>query len=248
MNRLPTKNNFTYISEIIKSLEQLGGAAHLKEINETIERNGNLPSILTNPNWTRNVSAVIQRHCRTTKSYQGADDLFYSVYGLGEGYWGLNSYKGILDNLELNPIEQRQVEIIQNDTSLSDTQKRQIVLARRGQGVFRKQLIDKYNVCIVTGIEDRRLLAASHIKPWRNATGNERLSVNNGLLLSSLYDKMFDVGLITFTTNGFIFISPKLSECDKSIINIDVTRKYISDMPYELKINIEYHNDCIFLK
>lgn len=245
---MPINKNSTYIFEIITALKQLGGAASLKEINDTIKKNGTLPSILTNPNWTRNVSAVIQRHCSSTKSYRGAEDLFYSVYGLGEGYWGLNSYKDELTNSELNPIEQRQIEDITNNIDLSDTEKKQLILARRGQGVFRERLIQKYKVCIITGIENRKLLAASHIKPWRNATGNERLSVNNGFLLSSLYDKMFDVGLITFKIDGYIAISAKLSEHDKAIAAIDVTRRYLSDIPSELKSNIEYHNDCIFLK
>lgn len=237
----------TYLSEIISSLEQLGGAASLKEINETIRQNGTLPSIFTNPKWTNNVSAEIQRHCRATKSYRGADDLFYSVYGLGEGYWGLNTYKEKLANFdELNPIEQRQIQTIETNTALSDTEKKQVILARRGQGIFRNQLIEKYRVCIVTGIEDKRLLAASHIKPWRNSTDSERLSIYNGLLLSSLYDKLFDVGLITFTKNGNISVSPELSMQDKYRINIDENYKYLQDIPTKLRINIEYHNDVIF--
>ncbi len=245
---MSTNNGTTYLVEITKALEQLGGAASLKEINETIKNNGNLPAILTNLNWTRNVSAVIQRHCSSTRSYSGAEDVFFSVFGLGEGYWGLNSYKDIITHSELNPIEQRQIDRVENDAALSETEKKQIILARRGQGVFRERLIEKYKACIVTGIEDRRLIVASHIKPWRSTTGKERLSVNNGFLLSMLYDKLFDTGLITFKTNGHIAISSKLSEHDKSIIDIDVMCKYLSDIPAELKYNIEYHNDCIFLK
>lgn len=55
------------------------------------------------------------------------------------------------------------------------------------------------------------LLLASHIKPWRSASNYERLSSENGLLLSPLYDKLFDIGLITFDDNMKILISNKLS-------------------------------------
>ncbi|MCM1334563.1 MAG: HNH endonuclease [Bacteroides sp.] len=238
----------TYVSEIINALNQLDGAASLKEINEAIERNSVLPSILTNPNWSKNVSAEIQRHCSATKSYRGAEDLFYPVYGLGEGYWGLNSKKDAISNLETSPIEERQVKEVENDITLLYTEKEQIILARRGQGMFRDQLIKKYKACVVTGIEEPKLLVASHIKPWRNATEEERLSTNNGLLLSMLYDKLFDTGLITFKTTGYIAISSKLSEHDKSIIGIDITHKYLHVIPYELRKNIEYHNEYIFIK
>lgn len=241
-------NEHSYLNEIVKALQNLGGTASLSEIQTDIENRNTMPYIHTNVNWRDNIRATIQRHCSATKSYRGATDIFYPVYGLGEGFWGLNSYKNTISLTELNPIEQRLIESVENDAALSDTEKKQIILARRGQGVFRERLIEKYKVCIVTGIEDHRLVTASHIKPWWNATGKERLSVNNGLLLSMLYDKLFDKGLITFKTNGHIAISPKLSEHDKSIIGIDITCKYLSNIPAELKCNIEYHNDCIFLK
>lgn len=238
----------TYKSEIIKALKQLDGMGSLKEINSIIKNNCELSSVFTNKDWEKNVSAVLQRYCSFTKSYLGKEDIFYSVYGLGEGYWGLNSYKERFTEFELNPIERRKVEEVKADFSLSNTEKEQIVLARRGQGVFRKQLIDRYQVCIITGINDERLLCASHIKPWRNSNDSERLSVYNGFLLSSLYDKMFDVGLITFTVGGYVAVSENLCESDREIIDIDLSHKYLNDIPIELKRNIEYHNDCIFIK
>lgn len=154
----------TYKSEIIKALKQLDGMGSLKEINSIIKNNCELSSVFTNKDWEKNVSAVLQRYCSSTKSYLGKEDIFYSVYGLGEGYWGLNSYKERFTEFELNPIERRKVEEVKSDFSLSNTEKEQIVLARRGQGVFRKQLIDRYQVCIITGINDERLLCASPYK------------------------------------------------------------------------------------
>lgn len=238
----------SYLAEIIRALEQLGGAASLAEINDRIYQNGTMPHIRTNTNWKDNVRATIQRHCKSTRSYNGTSDLFYSVYGIGEGFWGL---KKCIDDVELssvNPIEQRQIEHIKQNEELAQTEKEAIILSRRGQGEFRRKIIEKYISCIVTGISDKRLLVASHVKPWRSATNFERLSAENGLLLSPLYDKLFDLGLITFKTNGCIAVSPKLSYSDRERANIDETTCFISDISMELRNNIEYHNDMIFLK
>lgn len=238
----------SYLAEIIRAMEQLGGVASLVEINEQIYNNATMPYVETNINWRDNVRATIQRHCKSTRSYRGAEDLFYSVYGLGEGYWGLKTHIDDVELSNVNPIEQRQIDKIVNNQSLSQTEKEAIILSRRGQGEFRKRIIEKYSSCVVTGIVDKRLLIASHVKPWRSATNVERLSSENGLLLSPLYDRLFDLGLITFKSNGCVVISLKLSDKDKYRINLDDTCCYLNNMSEELRKNMEYHNDMIFIR
>jgi putative restriction endonuclease len=49
-----------------------------------------------------------------------------------------------------------------------------------------------------------RVLIASHIKPWRKSTDEEKLDQNNGLLLSPHVDRLFDSGLISFADDGQI--------------------------------------------
>ena len=242
------KLDTSYLAEIIRALKQLDGAGTLKEINSVIEQNGTMPYIKSNKNWKRNVSATIQRHCKETRSYSGAEDIFYSVYGIGEGFWGLKEQKEDISISAINPIEQRQIDKVANDSQLTTTEKEAIILSRRGQGEFRRKIIQRYKTCIITGISDTRLLVASHIKPWRNATNSERLSSENGLLLSPLYDKLFDLGLITFKTNGNIVVSEKLLDKDKKLIDIDEHYNYIKVTSEELRKNIEDHNDTIFLK
>lgn len=70
----------------------------LNEIYDVIEKEGQLSYIFSNPNWKDNVRATIQRHCIQTKSYRGSEDLFRSVYGLGEGYWKHNAVGDWLSN------------------------------------------------------------------------------------------------------------------------------------------------------
>ena len=50
-------------------------------------------------------------------------------------------------------------------------------------------------------------LFASHIKPWRESTNEERLNGENGLLLTPSIDHLFDRGFISFEDNGELMIS-----------------------------------------
>jgi putative restriction endonuclease len=50
-------------------------------------------------------------------------------------------------------------------------------------------------------------LFASHIKPWRESTNEQRLNGENGLLLTPSIDHLFDRGFISFEANGELIIS-----------------------------------------
>ena len=83
--------------------------------------------------------------------------------------------------------------------------------------------MDKYHgSCVITGINHPKLLVASHIKPWVVSDNQERLQVDNGLLLSATYDRLFDSGLITFDKNGRIFLSSFIgTENEKKLANTE---------------------------
>lgn len=51
-------------------------------------------------------------------------------------------------------------------------------------------------------------LRASHCKPWRDATNEERLDGENDLLLTPSIDHLFDRGFIAFEDNGRVIVSP----------------------------------------
>ena len=91
---------------------------------------------------------------------------------------------------------------------LAPTFKDQVIKARRGQGVFRANVMLVEEGCRVTHVTDRKHLRASHIKPWRDATDSERLSGENGLLLSPHIDHLFDQGYITFSNTEQLLVVP----------------------------------------
>lgn len=141
------------------------------------------------------------------------------------------------------------VETIKNDTSIPETERKAIIQARVGQGSFRKALIEKYHgTCLITGINLPKLLVASHIKPWSVSSNTERLSVENGLLLSATYDRLFDSGLITFDKSGKIYISSIVCEDNMERLGLTKDARYDIMPSNAMEEYLEYHNEFLFVK
>jgi hypothetical protein len=95
--------------------------------------------------------------------------------------------------------------------ALGPTEREEVRKARRGQGAFRRNVLLYEGSCRVTGTAEPTHLVASHIKPWRDSTNAERLDGCNGLLLAPHVDHLFDQGWISFTNDGALLVSEKLS-------------------------------------
>lgn len=124
------------------------------------------------------------------------------------------SNQSFIDTLSVGQIEQEEEAISSAICSsvLDETEKEQLIKARRGQGLFRKNVEKVELACRVTGVTQKPLLIASHIKPWRLCNNIERLDGNNGLLLSPHIDRLFDQGWITFTDKGDLCCSESVVE------------------------------------
>lgn len=101
---------------------------------------------------------------------------------------------------------------LQQNPSIPETQRIQLTKARIGQGLFRNRVMLRDQQCRVTGVSDPRLLIASHIKSWKNSSNAERLDGNNGILLSPHIDRLFDAHLITFEDDGHMRFQPSVYE------------------------------------
>jgi hypothetical protein len=104
--------------------------------------------------------------------------------------------------------ERRIEEKIEADPRIPETDRQAIVNARRGQGLFKQRVMAIEKRCRVTLVENPLHLIASHCKPWRDATNEERLDGENGLLLTPSIDHLFDRGFISFEDSGEVVISP----------------------------------------
>lgn len=140
-------------------------------------------------------------------------DEFIVRDGKGNGMYSaaVNSYVRFLSDLSQVDIK-TDVQQIMQDRSLNETEKKIMTNARMGQGMFRDQLIVMWNGCAVTGYGDKRLLVASHIKPWSKSNNQERLDKYNGLLLLANLDKAFDLGFISFEDSGKLIVSSQLEK------------------------------------
>ena len=109
---------------------------------------------------------------------------------------------------DLDVWERRLEEKVQSDTSVRETDREAIIRARCGQGIFKERVSRIERRCRITGVENLTHLIASHCKPWRDSSNEERLNGENGLLLTPSIDHLFDRGFIGFESSGELIISP----------------------------------------
>lgn len=108
---------------------------------------------------------------------------------------------------------------------IKETEKIAIIKSRIGHGQLKKQLVEKERCCKICGLSDERFLIASHIKPWSKSNNQERLDLNNVLLLCPHHDSAFDQGYITFDEDGMLIVSNQLSFETKALLNLAVEKK-----------------------
>lgn len=124
------------------------------------------------------------------------------------------------------------------------------VLKRRlGQEAFRRKVLHCANEkCCITGINEPRLLVASHIKPWICCSPFEKTDVHNALCLNRLHDGLFDKYLMTIDEDYKIIYAPTLEKSvgtdffESAIAKYDVIRVNNKNKP---SVDyIVYHNNA----
>lgn len=144
--------------------------------------------------------------------------------------------------------EKQEVIVLQQleqDTSLNQTEKEQLVKSRRGQGKYRSNLEKFESRCRVTGLADKRFLVASHSKPWCDSSNFEKLDGNNGFLLSPHIDRLFDRGWISFSDDGELLVAePPVVEVLKSwAISYPIN---VGSFTGNQKIYLTHHRENVF--
>lgn len=130
-----------------------------------------------------------------------------------------------------------------------------IVKVRVNQYQFRTMILNNYHeTCAITGINNSRLLVASHIIPWADRE-DTRLNPENGICLSALYDRAFDKGFITIRPDDYtVMLSSELKDRLESVAYKEhfgkIENKRII-LPEEHKPNasfLQYHAETIFIR
>lgn len=103
--------------------------------------------------------------------------------------------------------------------------------------------------CRITLVENPAHLRASHAKPWRDATNEERLDGENGLLLTPSIDHLFDRGFISFEGSGALIISPVAHRPSLERMGIRTNQVVkVGAFTEGQKRFLDYHRDAVLLR
>lgn len=97
-----------------------------------------------------------------------------------------------IENADLEVWEHHIESKIESDRRIPETEREALIVARRGQGLFKQRVMEIETRCRITGVTNPIHLRASHCKLWRDSNNEERLDGENGLLLTPTMDHLFD--------------------------------------------------------
>jgi putative restriction endonuclease len=154
---------------------------------------------------------------------------------------------GVLDDLDV--WEQRIETTLRNDETIVDTEKMAIIRARRGQGLFKQRVMEIERRCRITAVENPVHLVASHCKPWRDSSNDERLDGENGLLLTPSIDHLFDRGFIGFEDSGDLIVSPVAHKPSLQRMGVETQRVVnVGEFTEGQRRFLDFHRNAVLLR
>lgn len=237
---MDNNRDLTYSEAIEQVMLHNGFFAPLKILYEQIWNYKDKSNIIgKTPDMT--IQERVQRDPRFTRIGKGVYALTRFLERIEEenlGYFTINDNEDIV----FKENDQIKTKVFESTEKVVEQK------IRIGQSYFRDCLLSEMRSCPITGIDDKRLLIASHIKPWIHSNNEERVNVKNGILLSPLFDKLFDkgIGLITFTVNRQILISNKLSRENIARLNIYPNQIFDNLDVIGREEFLDYHRKYIF--
>jgi putative restriction endonuclease len=144
--------------------------------------------------------------------------------------------------------EEHALDQVKKDVSVPETERVALVLARRGQGLFKQRVMTIERRCRVTGVDNAEHLRASHCKPWRDSNNEERLDGENGLLLTPNIDHLFDRGFIGFGGDGKLLVSPVVHTESLRRMGVDPTRPLnVGSFSSGQRHYLDFHRENVLL-
>ena len=137
---------------------------------------------------------------------------------------------------------------IRDTPTLVETQKSALILARRGQGIFKSNVLAIENRCRITGVDQLEHLRASHCRPWRDSNNSQRLDGDNGLLLTPSIDHLFDRGFISFEDDGRLIVSPVAHAVSLQRMGVETASAVnVGSFTQGQKTHLQFHRDSVLL-
>ena len=145
--------------------------------------------------------------------------------------------------------ETHEMEQVITDQTIPETTRQAVVMARRGQGLFKQNVQRIESYCRITQVDRIEHLRASHCKPWRDASNAERLDGQNGLLLTPDVDHLFDRGFISFEDNGTVLVSPVAHRESLQRMGLeDALRRNVGGFSEGQRSYLAFHRESVFLQ
>jgi hypothetical protein len=145
--------------------------------------------------------------------------------------------------------ETHEMEQVITDQTIPETTRQAVVMARRGQGLFKQNVQRIESYCRITQVDQIEHLRASHCKPWRDASNAERLDGQNGLLLTPDVDHLFDRGFISFEDNGTVLVSPVAHRESLQRMGLeDALRRNVGGFSEGQRTYLAFHRESVFLQ
>lgn len=144
--------------------------------------------------------------------------------------------------------EEHEMDELRADSSVSETTRQAVVLSRRGQGLFKQRVMRIERACRITGVTREEHLRASHCKPWRDSSNEERLDGENGLLLTPNIDHLFDRGFIGFEDNGDLLVSPVAHPDSLTRMGVSNATTNVGSFSQGQRNYLEFHRENVLLR
>jgi putative restriction endonuclease len=155
----------------------------------------------------------------------------------------------LAENADLEMWEHHIESEIESNRQLPETDREALIVARRGQGLFKQRVMELENRCRITGVTNPIHLRASHCKPWRDSSNEERLNGENGLLLTPTMDHLFDRGFISFEDSGLVIVSPVAHAPSLNRMGVATDRVInVGMFTQGQKQFLDYHRESVLLQ
>ncbi len=152
-------------------------------------------------------------------------------------------------NADLEVWEHHIEDTIESDLRITETDRQALIVARRGQGLFKERVMRIETRCRITGVSNPAHLRASHCKPWRDSTNEERLNGENGLLLTPTIDHLFDRGFISFEDSGELIVSPVAHAPSLNRMGVATDRVVeVGSFSDGQKFFLDHHRNAVLLR
>ncbi|MBE6799760.1 MAG: restriction endonuclease [Ruminococcaceae bacterium] len=177
----------TYKDKVIHALEQLNGHAYLSDIYQIFEEisySETLPK-----SYKAIIRATLERNSSDSVIFDGNENLFYSVDGIGNGHWGLRNFNAS-DNIELS---QEDDEFCEGKQLLKKhlLRERNPVLISKAK----KNFINSHGhlYCEICGFDfeekygalGENFIEAHHIKPISTMSDGEKTKISDIVMVCS---------------------------------------------------------------